>query len=349
MSKTLKQYSLDNPGNGDITFSSVATTCGAPPLHYEGKLASTFCVNTVFGLADCSTQTLPCTTIIPDSDINSLITEVSTSVLAKRGRADNNLFESVAEYRQTADLLLKPQKTLNDFLDTFSSRISKLRRLKGAASAWLAYRYGIRPFISDVSGIIDGLGKNIGKRRVTYRSSGRISRSSTSVVTGIPLGIFGFSFSKQNTDSVSVRAMSLDEYVADLTSNVGFTTKDLITVPWELVPYSFVADWFANVGDVINALAPAPGYEQLGSCYVLEREFGNVWTCNNTSMSNPGYVWTGGSGSGVQFSSRFKTRSRVATLPSPGLIIKNDFRFDKFTRVADGLSLISQKLTRLFG
>jgi hypothetical protein len=40
------------------------------------------------------------------------------------------------------------------------------------------------------------------------------------------------------------------------------------TLIWEIIPFSFVVDWFANIGGLINALNPNPSYKTLGSWLV---------------------------------------------------------------------------------
>lgn len=34
---------------------------------------------------------------------------------------------------------------------------------------------------------------------------------------------------------------------------------------WDLTPYSFILDWFINMGDIISAHAPVPGVKALAS------------------------------------------------------------------------------------
>lgn len=347
MTYSKNQYNYDDQGSG-WTWRKVSASCNSPLMHGETFIPGTYVSNMLLDNTDCSSLTLTNDGIISLSDISSLVTEASTSCLAKRGRADDNLFESLAEWRQTLDMLRRPQKILHDFLDTYNRKISKIRRIKGASSAWLAYRYGVRPFVQDVTSIINGIGQETGRRRVTSRSAVSSSRYSVSTFTVSPLWSWATAtFRKQISDSVSVRAMSLDEYVASLASNVGFTAKGLITTPWELIPYSFVADWFVNVGDFLNALAPAPGYTQLGSSLTITRQIVNIWTCVSGSV-NPALATIISGGINGQLSSSSLTKTRSASLSSPGLVIKSDFRLDNPDRVLDGFTLLAQRLNSFF-
>lgn len=347
MKYTKVVQSLDNLGTGPY-LKHQNSSCTSPSLTSEYDVSGGIFCNYVLGFTDCSNQNLSFEQLISSSDINNLVTEVVTSCLSKRGNADNNLFESVAEWRQTFDMFRHPTQVMNRFLDAFDKRIRKIRRLQGASQAWLTYRYGVRPFIKDVSGIIDGLAfKSIGKKRVRYFANKTISRRLTQTYDVKPIwSVVTTSVNRQMVDQFSARAVSFDEYVADLASNVGFTAKGLITVPWELVPYSFVVDWFVNVGDFLNAITPSPSYKQLGSCLVTERTTSNSWTAISSSSASPFNLLRPVTGS---FSTSILTKTRSSSLPQPGLVIKNDFRLDTITRAADAISLIAQRLDSLFG
>jgi hypothetical protein len=279
--------------------------------------------------------------VISSSDIANLQVEISTKCLAKRGTSSNNLFESVAEYRKTLAMLRNPLKSFNRF---FSKNEKAIRRLKSAADAWLQYRYGVRPLIKDIVGIFEGLEQKVGVMRVTTRAQGEISRNAESTHTYDALPGVLLTYGIQKTDVVKVRAMSLDEYFVSRSERIGFTGKGLLTVPWELVPYSFVADWFVNLGDYLNALVPLPSLKQLGSCLTTERIVQNIYSPLFTDCG-PTYNVVG-SVTGLLVSS-VRTKVRSSLLPA-GIVVRNDFRFEDATRLADSAALILQKMNSLF-
>jgi hypothetical protein len=49
----------------------------------------------------------------------------------------------------------------------------------------------------------------------------------------------------------------------NLAKVAGSRLRDIPATLWEVVPYSFVVDWFFNVGDWIQAFTPAPGITPL--------------------------------------------------------------------------------------
>jgi len=327
------------PGIGHY-IQLIAETCAATHTHYEVEYLNGAWLSYWLSSVYPTPVPVPCSGVILESDIASLVTEVSTRCLAARGKADNDLFESVAEYKQTLSMFLHPTQSLFRFISKNGERIRRL----SPENAWLAWRYGLKPFINDVQGIIDGLKKKVGLKRKTTRAKGEIQRSEIASLSSYRYPVTA-TFNKQTVDQVTVRAMSLDEYSAGVASNIGFTAKGLITLPWELIPYSFVADWFVNVGDFIGALAPAPGYKQLGSCVTVSRVINNVYVPTSVSVTSPYQHPANRQMSGNCFSSlETKTRSLIG---APGLVIKSDFRLDDSIRVADALSLLKQKLDRL--
>lgn len=335
---TITQAESTIESYGALTYHGTTIACAGTGAKHEISISGPYSVSVMWPAG--ASGPIPSRPQIPIRDIESLITEVTTKGMAERGRSSNNLFESVAEYRQTLKLLSSPIKSFHRFITNTGPKIKLMR----PDEAWLTYRYGVLPLIKDVTGIIKGLEQKTGHKRETTRAKGEISESrDESLSLGPGVGVL-FTYVANTTDYVKVRYTSIDEYIASVASNIGFTAKGFLTVPWELIPYSFVADWFANVGDYLNAIAPAPGYKSLGSCVVIER--GTYTRYQHTGASIAGYIVDTVDNcifNGVTYS---KTRRSVG---APGVVIKSDFRLSSFTRSADALALIGQKLFQLFG
>lgn len=285
----------------------------------------------------------PVVRLLSDSEVNAVTGEASTKSLAGRGTAGSNLFESLAEIRQTTKLLRRPFSSANRLLQRGETLRSKG---KSAAECWLQYRYGWLPLVRDIGTVMDGLKKRVGNKRMTSRGTANFGRTSvTSHVRGTSgSGDYIVYYQKQTSDFVDSRAMSLDEYYVTVLDNVGLSTKNLVSLPWELIPYSFVADWFLNLGDVLKALIPLPGVKPLGSCVTTTRVTQTNWNILNASANAGKTIVRQPSG---QVTVKATTKTRTPAI-QPSLLIRNDFRLSEAERLADAVSLLVQRADRVF-
>lgn len=330
--------------------TSAANICTSPPnvwkSEYEGKgnWSYQFLQKQVF----LGVEVPRAHFIVDQGTVRDLESEVSTEMLSQRGRADSNLYESLAEIDKTIGLFDKPISRLTQTFNKAAQakREGKFRgyTVDGISHLWLAYRYGIVPLINDIQGITDGLTKKTELRRETTRAK-KGFETSKSISYQSSFGVVRATVDCNITESYTVRAMSLDEFSTSLWENIGFTPKGLATVPWELVRYSFVADWFLNIGDFLGAITPAFGWKNLGSCLVRIQGVTNRNVIHSAISTNPSYVLISGPSGVADFNMLKKTRSPVRF---PDLVIKNDFRFDKPKRVADALALLAQRGNYLF-
>jgi hypothetical protein len=130
-----------------------------------------------------------------------------------------------------------------------------------------------------------------------------------------------------------------------MANRLGFTAKGLVTLPWELLTLSFVVDWFVNVGDYLGALAPSPGWNQLGTILCVTEEIVNTVTALGDTEDTQLYSIL----SPVQGSATIKvtTEWRQAPYP-PSLVVRPKFGlFDGGLRDADAFFLAGQKLSKL--
>lgn len=285
------------------------------------------------------------------SDYSRMATEVSTSVLNKRGRADSNLWETVAELHKTFEMLRRPFHDAIHWNNSFVKTLERDRAgrflAKSFANNWLKYRYGIRPVVQDVQNILKAL-NNLGKTQRKTTRAYAVVDSTTSVSGVSTVGILSQPWTNMVHDRYEVRGMSLDDVDLSLSNEIGFTSKGLYTLPWELVRYSFVIDWVLNVGDIIGALTPAVGWKMLGSSLVANRVVTNAYSAGITTNTSPlTYSLNRPISGTVGITSISKNRS--VGLSSIGLVVKNDFRLDDPSRLIDSITLLAQRMKKTLG
>lgn len=131
-------------------------------------------------------------------------------------------------------------------------KILKTKTLKGSANNWLEYRYGWRPLLKDLTDLNEAITK-INEKASRTRYSERVRRkldSGTSHSDTIP---YSKSYKELHLiidDTYTVYGSG--SVVADITIPA-FQFNPMLTA-WEIIPYSFVLDWFIGVGQSLSAV-----------------------------------------------------------------------------------------------
>jgi hypothetical protein len=134
---------------------------------------------------------------------------------------------------------------------------------KAIGSKWLEYQYGWRPLMQSVYDTAQQIIESP-QRLLTIR--GRGSSASEEVTTFNDYGQKHDSRAKLSA-RCEFKCHFLPPTVTQLASQ--FTSLNPVSIAWELIPYSFVVDWFVNVGGYIRDVETA---------------------CLNASAFNRGYV-----------------------------------------------------------
>lgn len=184
---------------------------------------------------------------------------VMTELSARMTEGIASLLVSFAERDQTKNMLLKAlnylRRPLQDVLK-IGKRMTTTQRVDKVNEWWLEGRYGWRPFIHDVIGVVDAQKASVTDRRTvkTTRPSAKSSVPSATVTT------YGWNglLSTVTRDISFVGHYSFGQ-TADFRAGVianfrKFGLYDLVGAGWDLVPYSFVVDWFINIGEVARAM-----------------------------------------------------------------------------------------------
>lgn len=135
----------------------------------------------------------------------------------------------------------------------WTERVKTLKKMreKDAVNSYLAYTYGLKPIMADITGALSALNVQIETADFVYGRvrAKRVGNSSNKSPYG------SASSSIQTSVKISYR-YKLRTNIQALTS-VGITNPALAA--YELIPYSFVFDWIFPVGDYLNQLDALTG------------------------------------------------------------------------------------------
>lgn len=138
--------------------------------------------------------------------------------------------------------------------------------LTAFSESWLEYRYGWRTLVFDLQDIAEALERlNQLKSRPKRGSSFAETVAENSVQmqltpyisfiagTPTPMGstLARFDVTYSQVRSRYARASVMVEALAN---DLAFI--DPLTTAWEIVPFSFIVDWFVNIGDLVKAYSP---------------------------------------------------------------------------------------------
>lgn len=272
-----------------------------------------------------------------------------------------NLGVAFYERKQTARLV---SSTINRLVNTI--RAVKRGNLPGAArslglssgphrhrgisvpEAWLELQYGWKPLLSDVYGSCEELLNREKERPAVIKATSTSKRTLQDKYTRGPNAESWpeVNFSKEGEVRGSARVwFEVDNSLASAMNRTGITNP--LAIAWELVPYSFVVDWFIPVGTFLQNMGYSEGVTFLGgSCSIRSstKWRGTVVSTTKTVGSGPfGYTQ---SHSGGSIKESFEGFSREAFAGWPDVPLPHFKDPLSLGHVANALSLLATAFGR---
>lgn len=193
----------------------------------------------------------------------------------QRVRATRNQFQGgvfLGELREAIHMIRHPAQSLlrgiDSYLHAASRRVRKsiakvpvrnrLRMATGIlGDTWLEYSFGWSPFIKDIADAQKALARRA-ENFVGRPVHGIGKASSRSSTKGNFTG--GFTYYDTLEDNLEETIVIYRGYVAatldkaqKTASLLGFTPEQFLPTVWELVPWSFLSDYFINIDDIIES------------------------------------------------------------------------------------------------
>jgi len=305
--------------------------------------------------------------IAKNSRIFDDIDAAKVSVLQKAyASAGADLFSSgefFAELGQTLSMLRKPMGNSRRLL----SKISKLKSnlvasgqsvTKAMANAWLEYRYGWKPLVHDVYNVaeaVNSLRKKVAPRGLLTARGGVTLRDKQVVraSTPVPSGLTGLDRETRYTIECKVSAGVI--YVVDLDNSgyerslFGLNPRNIPSTIWELVPYSFVVDWFMNISGWLAVIMPNPAVSIRGNWVTTKLKSSEELELLKAEVyvsTAPATLYTQGGGRCTETVDHLV---REVNLPTPNTLPSLDLDFKSGTHLIDAAALMIQRVVGELG
>lgn len=211
---------------------------------------------------------------VSSSELSNCETLVLNSLMDQILNQKAQLAEYFAEWRQTVNLVISTAHRLTtavqhirhlDFPGASRALLGNRRSnnrlgrvVGGIPEQWLAFKYGWQPLLGDIYGSIQTLAEHatfnpplIRAHAVkTVHHEARRSTTSGTLLFNIPAGTWV-------SDDAITRGEGLLEFGVSSDFGQMLAQTGLVSpysIAWELIPYSFVVDWFVPVGAYLQRM-----------------------------------------------------------------------------------------------
>lgn len=236
--------------------------------------------------------------------IGSLAKRIGQAGFALR-RGD---FRSAARSLATSDRKLNARKSLHD--------------------NWLELQYGWMPMLKDIQSAAEYFAhvSNKPMRRI-YRA--RVERKSVSLDSQHP----SLSQLGEAVRTINAKLINTEDYQVQSAASLGFLDPEVVA--WELVPYSFVADWFIPIGNYLETRAHV---SRLNGLVVISRKELDRYTLLNQDYGSDFQPRFGGGGA-TQVKVSMSRSVEIPSVPLP--VFKPLKKALSYQHALNGLALVS--------
>lgn len=180
---------------------------------------------------------------------------------------------------------------------------------KAASDAWLELQYGWKPLLKDIYEGMVFIDHNLRRPAVKTFRVRQYAGGKKSSIVHIPW--------PQNIARLPVKAVSSSSIVARLKEADVARLSGLLdpaSVAWELLPYSFVIDWFIPIGNYLSARSLASA---LTGTFITTHRYRYESYGARAQSSYPLSTYNDGSKCYIKFTSIQRTVSTTLSVPPP--------------------------------
>lgn len=280
---------------------------------------------------------------LPENVPDSVRTAMHFQVLDRVKAQKMDLGTTIAEFPKTARMVGQAATNIansiryarrGNFSAAFESvGLDGLRPIRDVSKNWLALQYGWTPLMLDVESTCNVLSNGLGDWR--YGATAK---------RPYPYGFDPSAVGSHIVTRTGVRHLKLrldfqiDNAQAMTYSQLGLTNP--VAIAWELVPFSFVADWFVPIGDWLGALHLGMFATFKGGTFT---DFINIVDTHVGERTlSSGWLTVGSYGHRRRY---IKVKRELISSYLPSIIAKPDFSLS-LKQMASGLSLLQEVVVR---
>jgi hypothetical protein len=207
---------------------------------------------------------------------------------------------TIGELRETLDLIHGRGKSFEKLFQIWANRLrrrpARKSPLKAAADAWLEFQFGWRPIAGDISGALAAWKKprleiahaNAFAKRDDHISSVKVPSAGIHPLT--------YSYSGELTSSVQVKIRGgIKVETKGVRRNLqafGLLPDNWINTAYELLPWTWLIDYFTDLGGVINSLT-FPSVNVAWASTSVIKELKRSWLIHGFNAPQSGWEETG--------------------------------------------------------
>jgi hypothetical protein len=176
---------------------------------------------------------------------------------------------AIGELRETLQMIKRPASALRKGLDEYLNALKKVRsappasRRRALSGTYLEYAFGWLPLINDVEDGLKAYSKLGTQQRTRVRGEGNTSSQNRLVNARRQLIDGNYTYATSNlTDFAESDVFIYGEVIGrfetganprSVADSFGFRLDEFAPTAWELLPWSFLVDYFTNIGDIVSA------------------------------------------------------------------------------------------------
>jgi len=212
----------------------------------------------------------PSPPILPDLSALDIQARLGFISKAQRARGGFETGVFLGELRETIRTIVRPASSVRGALDDYYRDVKKRTRGKrgvralnrAVAGSWLETSFAIKPLLAEVDNAMETIaGQNlVYDQPISFTAKDAYNGSRTVRVcgySGVGGGVFAYAHrdvAKMLVKYKGLVAWESENLAPTWRSTWGLTLRDFVPTVYELIPYSWLVDYFSNLGAIINGM-----------------------------------------------------------------------------------------------